>query len=419
MKRKVLFISVMFCLLFAAAASFTACGFCGTSGGVSSGGGASLNGGEIGAIYTAYAESGGTLSYEEWLASIKGEDGVGISKIEKTGTAGLVDTYTITLTNGQTSTFTVTNGKDGASSETSDPDAPTPDSYFRFTLRDDETYEISARYKDMPSRVVIPSTYNGKPVTEIAARGFKNRGSMDEVFIPKTIKCIKDYAFSENEKWFSSVVFEEGSQLARIEANAFNYCRGLTTIEIPDSVTSIGDGAFSGCSCLISATIGSGVSSLGDYVFSGCNKLMEIYNKSSVLIAAGKYGGMGYPTYPLNVYTMEGGSKLSAEDGYILYTDGDEKILVGYSGDRSGLPFPSDITEIYRYAFYECTGLISVTIPSSVTNIGDYAFGSCTGLTDIIFQGNKDAWNAVSKSGSWDYYAGDYTIHCTDGDIEK
>lgn len=44
---------------------------------------------------------------------IKGETGVGVSKVEKTSTSGLVDTYTITLTNGNTSTFTVTNGKDG------------------------------------------------------------------------------------------------------------------------------------------------------------------------------------------------------------------------------------------------------------------------------------------------------------------
>ena len=42
-----------------------------------------------------------------------GKDGVGISKIEKTDTQGLVDTYTISYTNGTTTTFTVTNGQDG------------------------------------------------------------------------------------------------------------------------------------------------------------------------------------------------------------------------------------------------------------------------------------------------------------------
>lgn len=42
-----------------------------------------------------------------------GPAGVGIQKIEKTNTEGLVDTYTITYTDGSSTTYTVTNGKDG------------------------------------------------------------------------------------------------------------------------------------------------------------------------------------------------------------------------------------------------------------------------------------------------------------------
>ena len=50
-----------------------------------------------------------------------GPAGVGIQKIEKTGTEGLVDTYTITYTNGQTFTYTVTNGANGEKGEKGDP----------------------------------------------------------------------------------------------------------------------------------------------------------------------------------------------------------------------------------------------------------------------------------------------------------
>ena len=79
-------------------------------------------------IYSTYQNNGGTLSYDEWLASIQdgktqkgepgpqgpaGQDGVSIASILKTGTEGLVDTYTITYSNGTTSTFTVTNGANG------------------------------------------------------------------------------------------------------------------------------------------------------------------------------------------------------------------------------------------------------------------------------------------------------------------
>ncbi len=56
----------------------------------------------------------GVVKGADGIPGISGEDGVGISKLEKTGRNGLTDTYTITFTNGSTTTFLVTNGKDGA-----------------------------------------------------------------------------------------------------------------------------------------------------------------------------------------------------------------------------------------------------------------------------------------------------------------
>lgn len=67
---------------------------------------------EVYAILKKRIQSGG---------GVPGPAGVGIQKIEKTGTEGLVDTYTITYTNGQTSTYTVTNGANGEKGEKGDP----------------------------------------------------------------------------------------------------------------------------------------------------------------------------------------------------------------------------------------------------------------------------------------------------------
>lgn len=84
----------------------------------SDGGSNSNTDSEIYAVWQAYAEDGGTLSYDEWLASIKGDDGedgadgVGISDITTSKEDG-VTTITITLTNGETKTFTVSDGADG------------------------------------------------------------------------------------------------------------------------------------------------------------------------------------------------------------------------------------------------------------------------------------------------------------------
>ena len=54
-----------------------------------------------------------------------------------------------------------------------------------------------------------------------------------------------------------------------------------------------------------------------------------------------------------------------------------------------------------------------------MTSIGEGAFSCCISLTSITFNGTKAQWNAISKGYDWDCYIGSYTVHCTDGDIEK
>ena len=109
-----------------------------------------------------------------------------------------------------------------------------------------------------------------------------------------------------------------------------------------------------------------------------------MYNKSSLIITAGSSNNGDVAYYAKNVYTTEGGSKLSTdENGYVTYTDSSEKILVAYIGNETELILPSDITKIYQYAFSGCNWLTSVTIPDGVTSIGSSAFYGCSGLTSI------------------------------------
>ena len=78
----------------------------------------------------------------------------------------------------------------------------------------------------------------------------------------------------------------------------------------------------------------------------------------------------------------------------------------------------SDTSIEYR-AFSDCTSLTSITIPNGVTSIGERAFSGCSSLTNITFNGTKMQWKAIKKYTYWDAETGNYTVHCTDGDIAK
>ena len=144
--------------------------------------------------------------------------------------------------------------------------------------------------------------------------------------------------------------------LTSIRDHAFSECTGLTSITIPNSVTTIGTGAFDGCTGLTSITIPNSVTTIGSCAFSGCTGLTSITIPNSV--------------------TSIGGYAFSECTGLTSIT------------------IPNSVTTIGKYAFSECTGLTSITIPNSVTTIGEYAFSVCTGLTSITIP------NSVTSIGS-------------------
>ena len=285
--------------------------------------------------------------------------------------------------------------------------------------------------------VTIPNS-----VTSIGSSTFAYCSSLTSVTIPNSVTGIGGGAF-DGCTGLTSVTIP--NSVTSIGNYAFHGCTGLTSIEIPNSVTSIGDLAFSGCTGLTSVTIGNSVTSIGDEAFEGCSSLTSIIwnakngpsfnfgnqvtsftfgddvevipasicyrmtNLTSITIpnsvtsigngAFSECTGLTSINIPDSVTSIGTGafyncSGLTSIDvasknpnycsvnGVLLNKN--RTTLISYPGGKQGAySIPNSVTSIGNYAFYNCSGLTSVTIPDSVTSIGESAFRGCSGLTSV------------------------------------
>ena len=211
-----------------------------------------------------------------------------------------------------------------------------------------------------------------------------------------------------NTSYITDIVFEEGSICKIIGERAFYNCDGLKNIIIPESVISIGDYAFGECNGLISVTIPESVTSIGTSVFFQCYKLVHAVNPRNLNSDAFPTGNTGF-----EMVTNEEDfvNKLELKGDYVVYTVYEDstkaviknKYLMGFASSTKERvnDLPNDITDIYGYAFYNCTSLTSITIPEGVVGIGTRAFCWCTSIVNVIIP------NSVTSIGYYAYY------HCT------
>ena len=161
--------------------------------------------------------------------------------------------------------------------------------------------------------------------------------------VPDGVMGIGDWAFSSF--YLTSITLPES--LTSIGAYAFYNSGGLTSITLPANVTSIGSGAFWFCSGLTSITLPDSVNGIGSHAFAGCSGLTNI--------------AFGNRLTSIDSYAFVGCLRLTA------------------------IALPDSVTSVGDGAFYGCSALASVTLPNSVTSIGYESFSGCARLDERNF----------------------------------
>ncbi|MBR3439473.1 MAG: leucine-rich repeat protein, partial [Clostridia bacterium] len=243
--------------------------------------------------------------------------------------------------------------------------------------------------------IVIPATYYDYPVIGIDDYAFRECQSITSIVIPESVKSIGE--------------------------GAFFYCSSLTSVSIPDSVESIGNAAFAGCQNLSDVTIPGSVKIISDQLFEYCYALSSItlsYGVESIGSNAFNTSGLTNISIPESVISIENSFNYCTglQSIYIpksvtnikypfYYCESLESITVSsdnpvYHSDNnciietasktliagcksSIIPNDGSVTSIGRSAFSGATGLKEIVIPEGVTSIGDYAFHYCSGLESV------------------------------------
>ena len=202
-------------------------------------------------------------------------------------------------------------------------------------------------------------------------------------------------------------IIQFDGNITSIPKNAFNYCKTLTSISIPDSVTAIGYHAFYGCGSLTRITIPDSVTSIGDYAFGDCSSLTYItipyYVTSIKYHAFDGCSDLISVTIPDNVISIEAYAFMGCSSlTNVTIPNSVTSIEIGAFRDCSNLTsvtIPDSITSIGDYIFYKCRNLTNVTIPDCVISIGAYAFYDCDSMTSITIP------NSVTSIGHYVFYS--------------
>jgi len=255
------------------------------------------------------------------------------------------------------------------------------------------------------STITIPTN-----VTSIGISAFYSSSYLTNVTIPASVTNIGNFAFSDcpslttisvatNNPVYSSVA---GVLFNKNHTMLISYPGGnVGNYTIPSSVTSVGNYAVYGCS-LSSVTIGDSVTSIGSENFILCANLTNVTIGKNVTAIWDDFGYEDFMDCPsLTTISVATNNPVYSSVAGVLFNK-NQTTLISYPGGKVGnYTIPTNVTEVFTYAFRSCQGLTNITIPNNVTSWGQGVFEYSTNLTGVYFQGN---YNSGLSSSSSSFY---------------
>lgn len=162
----------------------------------------------------------------------------------------------------------------------------------------------------------------------------------------------------------------EGLPVTAISVGAF-YLSAITSIEIPNTVTSIGEMAFLGCTSLKSVKLSTGVAKIDKNAFGSCSALQEIQ-------------------------VAKDNPNFSSLNGVLYSKKQDTLVIYPAAKTDAAYTIPSCVTSVAMYAFSENPYLETLTIPNSLIKVGDSAFYNCKNLRAVSYNGTEEEWNQIT-----------------------
>lgn len=227
--------------------------------------------------------------------------------------------------------------------------------------------------------------------------------------IPNSVKTIGKGAFQECKELERVTM---GDSVVTIGDNAFELCSSLTSIKIPNSVITIGNSAFSNCKALGEVELGNSVTTIGSSAFASCSALSSIEIPNSVTTIGSS--AFAYCSALSSIEIPGSLSYYSGEENRFFYCKNLSRvklnegiIYLGYS-DFNGctnlteIEFPNTLLYIMPYAFAN-TGLKSVKLPDSLLGLNYGAFYNCKDLSSVTIGKNLNGIGSIEMSIAFDF----------------